>query len=130
MRKIFAIVIALCLLLPLQSCTHHGQTDVYYPLSGDLSGKLVMAAVYLLPLVAFIRVKYRAIAILVGISACLAGLYFVTYTATLWASNLLVGWYTYSVASIAYLVASAFELRRVVAANYALKRTVRDEVSS
>ena len=110
MRKFFAIVIALCLLLPLQSCAHHGQVQVFYPLSGDLPGKLVMAAIYLLPLVAFLRVKYRVVQILVGISACLAGLYFVTYTATIWAGSLLVGWYTYSVASIAYVVASAFEL--------------------
>ena len=121
MRKISAIIIVLCLFLPLRSCTYHGQTVVSYPLSGDLLGDLFMAAIYLLPLVAFLRVKYRIVAILVGIAACLAGLYFVTYTATIWVTQLLVGWYVYSAASLGYLVASAFELRRAMVANKSFK---------
>jgi hypothetical protein len=116
MRKISAIIIALSLLLPLQSCTYRGQTEVLYPLSGDLLGKLEMAAIYLLPLLVFIRVKYRVSSILVGIAACLAGLYFVTFTAAIWATNLLVGWYVYSASSLVHLVASAFELWRVITA--------------
>jgi hypothetical protein len=94
---------------------------VFYPLSGDFYGNAFMLAIYLLPLVALLRVKYRIAAILVGISACLAGLYFVTYASTIWAANLLVGWYVYSAASLVYLVASAFELRRAVAANKSFK---------
>jgi hypothetical protein len=121
MRKISVIIIALCLLLPLQSCTYHGQTEVSYPLSGDLLGNLFIAAIYLLPLVAFLRVKYRVATIFAGITACLAGLYFVTYTTAILATNLLIGWYVYLAASLAYLVASALELRRVVAANKSFK---------
>jgi hypothetical protein len=117
MRKISAIIIALSLLLPLQSCTYHNQTEVFYPLSGELLGKLAMVAIYLLPLVAFLRVKYRIVTILIGIAACLAGLYLVTYAATIWATNLLVGWCVYSTASLTYLVASAFELRRAMVAD-------------
>ncbi|GLQ97285.1 hypothetical protein [Dyella mobilis] len=121
MRKISAIIIALCLLLPLQSCTYHGQTEILYPLSGDLPGNLAMAAIYLLPLTAFLRIKYRISAILTGAGACLAGLYFVTFTAPSWATNLLVGWYAYSVSSLAYLVASALEFRRVIKPKKLLK---------
>jgi hypothetical protein len=121
MRQLSAIAVALCLLLPLQSCSYHGQTEVFYPLSGDFYGNAFMLAIYLLPLVGLLRVKYRIAAILVGISACLAGLYFVTYASTIWAANLLVGWYVYSAASLVYLVASAFELRRAVAANKSFK---------
>lgn len=83
MRKISAITIALCLLFPLQSCTYHGQTEVYYLLSGELIGKLVMAAICLLPLVVFLRTKYRVSAILIGISACLVGLYCIAFTAAI-----------------------------------------------
>jgi hypothetical protein len=124
MRKISAIIIALCLLLPLQSCTYHGQTEVSYPLSGDLFGNIVIAAIYLLPLVAFLRVKYRATTILVGIAACLAGLYFVTYTAAIWATNLLVGWYIYSAGSLTHLAASVLELWRVIVPNKSLKEVI------
>jgi hypothetical protein len=124
MRKISAIIIALCLLLPLQSCTYHGQTEVSYPLSGDLLGNFAMAAIYFLPLVVFVRIKFRVSAILVGITACLAGLYFVTFTAAIWATNLLVGWYVYSAGSLTYLIASAFELRQVIAVKKSLKANV------
>lgn len=121
MRKISAIAIVLCLLFPLQSCSYRGQTEVFYPLSGDFLDKLFIVAIYVLPLMAFLRIKYRITAILVGITACLAGLYFVTYTSTIWATNLLVGWYVYTVSSIVYLVASALELGRAVAANNSFK---------
>lgn len=116
MRKISAVIIALCLLLPLQSCTYHGQTEVSYPLSGDLPGNLFMAAIYPLPLVAFLRVKYRASTMLVGITACLAGLHFVTFAAFMFATKLLVGWYVYSASCLIYLVTTVVELRQVIAA--------------
>jgi len=121
MRKISAIVIVLCLLLPLQSCTYHGRTEVSYPLSGDLTENLIMASIYLLPLIAFLRVKYRVSTILVGIAACLAGLYFVTFAAAIWATKLLVGWYLYSASSFVYVVTSVVELWRVIATRKLLK---------
>lgn len=121
MRKLSAIVIALCLLLPLNSCTNHGQAEVFYPLSGDLFDRFVVALIYLMPLVAFLRIKYRASAILVGIAACVAGLYWVAFATAVWATKLLIGWYLYSVGSLVYVAASVVELWRVVATRMSSK---------
>jgi hypothetical protein len=124
MRRVLSILIAGCLFLPLQSCSHGGKVDVYYPLSGDTLGVFVMASIYLLPLAAaFFNKKHEQIAISLGMFTCLVGLYFVTYTATLWATHLLVGWYVYTASSLAYIVTSGLELRWLLWANRSFQRT-------
>ncbi len=131
MRRVIAVLIAISLFLPLQSCSgHDGNLSTFYPLSGDLGGMLAVAAIYLLPLLAFVRTKLKLLASLLGISACIAGLYFVSYTATQWASQLLVGWYTYTVAATGYLFASCIYLHRMYAANKRFKSLARDRLKS
>ncbi|HLD65420.1 MAG TPA: hypothetical protein VJA19_05200 [Pseudomonas sp.] len=124
MRRAMSVLIAISLFLPLQSCTGHDDSvsDVY-PLSGDFDGMLAVAAIYLLPLLAFVRTKLKLLASLVGISACSAGLYVISYAATQWANQLLVGWYTYTVAAACYLFLSIIDLRRMYVANKRLELT-------
>ena len=118
MRRAISVLIAISLFLPLQSCTgHDGSVSDLYPLSGDLGGMLAVAAIYLLPLLAFVRTKLKLLASLVGISACSAGLYVVSYTATQWVNQLLVGWYIYTVAATCYLFLSIIDLYRMYVAN-------------
>jgi flagellar biosynthesis protein FliP len=123
MRKLSALLIAISLFLPLQSCTTDGKTNVSYPLSGDATTVALMAVIYLLPLIVFFLPKYPRVSISIGSLACAAGLYFVTFASSILATRLLAGWYIYSASSIAYIVVSLTEFGRILAANQLLKRT-------
>ncbi len=91
-------------------------------MSGELTTVILMAAIFLLPLVVFLLPKYPRISISIGSLACTAGLYFVTFASTIFATRLLAGWYIYSASSIAYIIASLVELGGIVAAKQLLKR--------
>lgn len=124
MRKLSALLIAISLFLPLQSCTANGKTSVTYPLSGEPMAMILMAAIYLPPLLVFFLPKYPRISIAIGTLACSAGLYFVTFASTVFATRLLAGWYIYSASSITYIIVSLLELGRIAAAKQLLRRTI------
>lgn len=99
------------MVLPLYSCTLDGKTEVVSPLSLELEGILIMAVLCLAPLTAFL--KRRSIwPALVGALACMAGLYYISYSSAVWATKLLVGWYTYTVSAALYVAASFLEIRQ------------------
>ena len=115
-RRISALLIALSLLLPERSCVNAGQTEIHYPLSNADSvwSVAVIVALYTLPLVFLLFARFRPAFLVAGIGVVVAGLYFISYGATIVATQLLVGWYTYTLGAVAYLFASLVELKRML----------------
>ena len=115
-RRLSALLIALSLALPQRSCVSGGVTEIHYPLSNlDSSlSAIVIAALYALPLIVLIFVRFPRSALLVGMAAVAAGLYFISYGASIVAERLLIGWYTYTFAAIAYFYASLIRFGRLL----------------
>jgi hypothetical protein len=115
-RRISALLIALSLLLPERSCVNAGQTEIHYPLShaDSVWSVALIVALYMLPLVFILFTRFRLAFLVAGMAVVAAGLYFVSYGATIAATQLLVGWYTYTLGAVAYLLASLVELKRVI----------------
>ena len=115
-RRISALLIALSLILPERSCVNAGQTEIHYPLSNadSVLAIAVIAALYLLPLILLLFTRFRVTSLAAGIAVIAAGLYFISYGATIFATQLLAGWYSYTLGAVAYLLASLVELKRMV----------------
>lgn len=106
--KLSSLLIAVCLALPLQSCTLNGKEEVFFPLSGDPSQWWMALAVYLPPLLMWSQRPPMSWRLFASIAACAAGLYatsFLTF-ALQWKGKLLLGWYVYTVASAVHLSGS------------------------
>lgn len=114
-RRLSALLIALSLALPQRSCVSGSVTEPHYPLSNVDSSlsAIVIALLYALPLIVLIFVRFPRSALLVGMAAVGAGLYFIAYGASLVADHLLICWYTYTFAAIAYFYASLIRLGRL-----------------
>lgn len=117
-RRISALLIAVSLLLPERSCVNAGQTEIHYPLSSaDSVGSVaIIVALYTLPLVFVLFTRFRPAFLVAGVAVVAAGLYLVSYGASLVATQLLVGWYTYTLGAVAYLVTSLLELQKALLA--------------
>ncbi len=115
-RRFSALLIALSLALPQRSCVSGGVTEIHYPLSNlDSSlSAIVIAALYALPLITLVFVRFPRSALLVGMAAVAAGLYLVSYGASIVADHLMIGWYTYTFAAIAYFYTSLIRLGRLL----------------
>ena len=123
-RRLSALLIALSLALPQRSCINGGDVEIHYPLSSpdSLLSILVIAALYSLPLIVLLFFRFRKTALVVGISTVAAGLYFISYGASVVADRLLIGWYSYTLAAIVYLFVSLIQLKRALSAG--IKPTV------
>jgi len=115
-RRLSALVIALSLGLPQRSCANSGTTEIHYPLSNIDSSLsvIVIAALYSLPLIVLLLFRLRKTSLVVGILSVAAGLYLISYGASIVADKLLIGWYSYTFAAIAYFYASLILLKRVL----------------
>lgn len=115
-RRLSALLMALALVLPQSSCVNNGQVEVHYPLSGADSAASValIAALYLLPLLLLFVRRFKVSALIAGVAVVGAGLYFIAYGATIAATSLLVGWYTYTAGAVVHLVASLVALRHAL----------------
>lgn len=115
-RRVSALLMALALALPQSSCVNNGQVEIRFPLSGVDTFWLgvAVAAFYILPLILSFVPRFRISALLASIAVVSAGLYFIAYGATLSATSLLVGWYTYTVGAVAHLAASLVALRNAL----------------
>lgn len=111
-RRIAAALIALSLILPQRACMHGEERVVSYPLSGqdEALAVLVIAALYLLPLVLILLPWWRRALRALGLLVAGAGLYLIGYGATEVADELLVGWYVYTGAALVYVLTGLFEL--------------------
>ena len=101
-RRLSALVIALSLALPQRSCVSGGTTEIHYPLSSFDSyfSVIVIAALYSLPLIVLLLFRFRKTSLMVGIVSVAAGLYLISYSASVVADKLLIGWYSYTFAAI------------------------------
>lgn len=115
-RRLSALFIALSLALPQRSCVSGGVTEIHYPLSNlDSSlSAIVIAALYALPLIVLVFARFPRSALLVGMATVAAGLYLISYGASVIADHLLIGWYSYTFAAIAYFYASLIRLGRLL----------------
>lgn len=115
-RRLSALLIALSLALPQRSCVNGGVTEIHYPLSNlDSSlSAILIATLYALPLIVLVFTRSPRSALLVGMAAVSSGLYFISYGASVVADQLLIGWYTYTFAAIAYFYASLARLWRLL----------------
>ena len=116
-RRISALVIALSLALPQRSCISGGVTEIHYPLS-DVDSTLsvvVIAALYALPLILLLAVRFRKSSLSIGLVTVAAGLYLISYGAYVVADKLLIGWYTYTLGAVFYSYASVVLLKRAFA---------------
>ncbi|MBH9578606.1 hypothetical protein [Inhella proteolytica] len=106
--KLSSLLIAVCLFLPLQSCTLKGKEEVFFPLSGDPSQWWMVLAVYLPPLLVWWRRLPMIWRLIASIASCTAGLYAVSFLtfALQWKGKLLLGWYVYTGASAIHLSSS------------------------
>jgi hypothetical protein len=111
-----SLLIFASLVLPQRYCINNGQLEIHYPLSASDSvlSVVLIASFYTLPFLLLFFTKRRIIALAAGIAICGAGLYFISYGATMAATQLLLGWYTYTAGSAAYLAASLLELGQAV----------------
>lgn len=108
LRRFAAVLIALSLALPQRSCVNDGKVEIEYPLTNaqDWLSVLLIVALFLLPLLLLFIHRDRVAVLLAGVAVAAAGLYYVSYAATILASELLIGWYTYTVGTIVYLALS------------------------
>jgi hypothetical protein len=115
-RRLSALLMALALVLPQSSCVNNGQVEIRYPLSGmdSVWSGAIVAALYLLPLLLLFVRRFKVSALFAGIAVAAAGLYFIVYGATIAASSLLVGWYTYTVGALVHLASSLVALRHAL----------------
>jgi hypothetical protein len=113
-RRISALVIALSLALPQRSCVNDGQLEIHYPLSNADSvwSIVLITAFFVLPLILQLIVRFRMTSLVAGIAVTGAGLYWISYGATIAASNLMIGWYMYTAGAVTYLLASLLQLQR------------------
>ena len=127
-RRISALVIALSLALPQHSCMNGGHLEIYYPLSNAdaFLSIVVISALYMLPLIILLIPRFRVASLVAGIATAATGLYYISYGATIAATSLMVGWYTYTLGTVAYLLASLFQLKRALMPNNLLKPDTHD----
>lgn len=111
-RRIAALLIAVSLVLPQRSCVNDGHVQIDYPLSNAQGwvSLVLIAAFFLLPLVLLFIRRARIAAAIAGLAVALAGLYYVSYAATILATRMLVGWYTYTASTVIYALASLWML--------------------
>ena len=120
LRRIAAVLIAISLLLPLRSCVTHGKagvkTEIFYPLSPGQTwdGQLIVAALFVLPLVSLFVCRNGMASILSRIALAAVGLYLISFGTYAFATKLLIGWYTYTVGALVYLGLSIVELYRKI----------------
>lgn len=113
LRKIAALVMLLCIVLPQRACVYQFNTAEYYPLS-DVEGPwiLFVAACYALPIVFVVALRRWPITDAIsGIVIALVGLWHQGYGALQTSSYVLVGWYLYVASTLVYLVTSVLLLR-------------------
>ena len=115
-RRISALLIALSLVLPQRSCENAGQLEIHYPLSNadSVLSMLVIAAFYTLPLAVLLLSRWRVPSLIVGALAVAAGLYYIAYGSSVFATRLLVGWYAYTLGACVYLVVSLELIRQAL----------------
>ena len=116
----------LSLALPQHSCMNGDRLEVYYPLTNadSILSIVVITTLYALPLIVLLLPRFRVVSLVAGIATVIAGLYYISYGATIAATSLLIGWYTYTVGGIAYLVASLFQLKRTLYSNRSRKSDI------
>ena len=116
LRRLSALLIALSLALPERSCVNDGVEQIHYPLSDadSLLAVVIIAALYTLPLLLLLLPRFRKATLLAGIVTVAAGMYFVTWGATIASTKLLIGWYTYTTGAVIYLAVCAWLLLREI----------------
>lgn len=116
-RRLSALIVALSLVLPQRSCGGGPASapEIHYPLSNVDSplAMLVIVALYTLPIIVLFFGRFPRSALLVGMAAVAAGLYLVSYAASVVADRLLIGWYSYTFAAMIYFYASLVRLARL-----------------
>jgi len=125
-RRFSALLIAISLVLPQRACVNGDQLVTHYPLSSvdSVLAGAVIVLVFLLPLIVLFFPRFWLTSLITGIVAVALGLYYNAYGATIAASSLLIGWYTYTLGAVAYLLASLTQLARTLFA----KRDVPKDV--
>jgi hypothetical protein len=115
-RRFAAILIALSLVLPQRSCVNNGRVQIDYPLSNvqDWQSIAMTCAFFLLPLLLLFVRRFSLAGLIAGVLVTAAGLYYVSYAATILATQMLVGWYAYTLGAIAYLGATLTQLLRAL----------------
>ena len=112
-RRISAVIMLVCLVLPQRACVYSQRTVEYYPLS-DVEGlwAIVVLACYALPLAALILLRHWPIADAVtGIVIALFGLWQQGFGALQSSSYVLAGWYLYVASTTLFLITSLVQLR-------------------
>jgi len=117
-RKVAALLIALSLALPQRSCENGGKVDIDYPLShaDGFWSVAFIAAFFLVPLLLLLLRRYPLTTRAAGLVVTATGLYYVSYAATILATHLLVGWYTYTIGACTYFIATLAQGLRMVMA--------------
>ncbi|MBU3741403.1 MAG: hypothetical protein FGM24_03850 [Candidatus Kapabacteria bacterium] len=113
-RRIAAVVMLICIALPQRACESTGKVTVYYPLTDvtDALSILGIVAVFAIPVILLalrIRPPYDQ---LLGIGVAIIGLWHEGYQALQISSYVMVGWYLYIAAALAYIVTSIMVLLR------------------
>lgn len=114
-RRIAAVLMLVCLVLPQRACVYELGTRIYYPLSQveDAITIAMVVALFILPVVMLVFRVRTEIDLAVGLIVGLAGLWHEGYGAWKSSSYVLFGWYLYVAATITYLCTTAlYVLRR------------------
>ena len=124
LQRVVAVLIAVSLLLPQYSCARQGKTEIYYPLSGKgVDWQIGFVVLFLGPLVLLFIFRRGMAGILGRMALAAVGLYLVSYGVYVVATKLLIGWYFYTLGTLAYLVLSLVELYRRIVQRRKLGRT-------
>ncbi len=114
-KRAAAVLIAVSLLLPQRSCVEQGKAQILYPLSGaDLQWQVILVALFVLPLALVFMLRKGVASMLGRIVLAAVGLYLVSYTAFVFSTKLLIGWYTYTAGASVYLIISLAEFGRLL----------------
>lgn len=114
-RRIAAVLMLVCLVLPQRACVSQQATHIYYPLSKVEDGMMIalVVALFTLPAVMLVFRVRTEVDLLAGLIVSLAGLWHEGVGALQNSSYVLFGWYLYVVATLAYLCTTAvFAWRR------------------
>ena len=114
-RRIAAVLMLICLVLPQRACVYEGGTHIYYPLSKVEDGWMIalVVALFILPTMMLVFRIRSEIDLVAGLIVSLVGLWHEGYGAWKNSSYVLFGWYLYVVAALAYLYTTAvFTWRR------------------
>ena len=114
-RRIAAVLMLICLVLPQRACVYERGTHIYYPLSKVEDGWMIalVVALFILPTVMLVLRIRSEVDLVAGLIVSVVGLWHEGYGAWKSSSYVLFGWYLYVAAALTYLYTTAvFALRR------------------